>query len=1136
MKHNNIMLIKNRITHKNFLHAKIFYKKMQTNLLFDNFDKIVRGEFLDYILKDRNSNDINIALKCLSKFYFHSYSSEIIWNLLLLKKIIVDIRYDIEIFDKIENKIFYNDLNGLIELYDELSDVAQKSHKGIEILFHLNQLKLIEKMPEFEGAYQKFCSELYSSKIQDFVENSKLKKQIETYFGEKSNISNYIYYKVTQEKSEVNQLILFMNIDKSYNDIDFYESIVNFLIESSLNIELQNTAIKVIEEIYSVTKDKRLLTSIYSFKKKYVLDDEIIEQQMYFESELIGDYYKVNEITRKNIVNNKDDYTSLLFYMKSSIILGKVDNSVLGGSLIVNEIYRHLKVIFELEKGRIYYQAYTFLRYLDQYKMFSWSKVFYYYVFAYVDNFSKQNMDYFNFVYGYNYTFNPIRSYLYKNRSYDVSFPNSITFNCLISEENYSNSFPVVNESKISWLSLLQYSRSKNIDLDFNSSDEKILVFHKFYITVNKLLESNDINRALDLLTKRIVTFPEYYSLHPFNNVYLKVRNEDSFDPIQRLIILYYQIYAFDMEENEYRDLVTKARILLESILEDFDGCSRVEEFCNQYADLDKATLIFFLANVWRNEFMKNTLIYLSIDAIEEERINICTKLIELDPENKSIYIIELQERAKILEINKISSLLHTSKVFVDIASVKKNCLDRLDKSYESFKQLSTTSKQNQTIYLVKDDTDIGVLKDDEDNEGTEIDFDASVWKLKGHKFKAHKINRRILLKFRDIISDVTNEFLMGPAGLNSYLSTGIRHGILRNTLRNPLEESQLMPSLSDGTFYNKILEELPKNTLLYEKLKEFSKDIDSVIDTITERLIQISILYEFDGTSNNNVNGNVFNYYITFDETVNLIDQGEDDLSTLIDSLINLMWQKTDECLNQIKSVLDKSIKLIFLNIFKNLSDSLIDLGYSKQSEIFNSVVGAESNFFKVFNETLQWFNKKNVYKLPELQLSRCIEISQNIISRTIYNLKNWNDINLSINDDIFISGRYVNDLVYVFLDLFSNAYQHSKLDIDELSIMLDINHLNDRIEINFSNSINLNLIDINEVEENLLEIKDSIMHNRSSEIAQQDSNSGLHKIHNRLCNTILFRDTGIDFWIDTEESKFCVFIEFTIINKESV
>ena len=169
-------------------------------------------------------------------------------------------------------------------------------------------------------------------------------------------------------------------------------------------------------------------------------------------------------------------------------------------------------------------------------------------------------------------------------------------------------------------------------------------------------------------------------------------------------------------------------------------------------------------------------------------------------------------------------------------------------------------------------------------------------------------------------------------------------------------------------------------------------------------------------------------------------------------------------------------------------------------------------------------------MYQLPELPLSRCVEISKNIISKTIFGLNEWDGPTFTINDDPYLSGRYVSDLVYVFLDLFNNAYQHSKLDPNELLISLDIQHNEDQVSILFENNLYLPMIELDKSLTKLEEIRESIRNNKSKELAQRDSNSGLHKINNRICNTLLFSDTSLDFYIDEKKEKFIIKIEFRI------
>lgn len=1134
MKKNDFAKIQQKIIQKNYPHAIIMFKRLPTNIMYENFDTLMTDGFYKHITKNRNSQNITVALSALKSFYCYSYNSEILWNLLILKLIISELKNDLEVFKEIENKIFLHELENIINLYNSLSDIAKNSHKGIELLVHLNQLKLVDKINEYDDEYKKTCSELYVSKIQYFMENSQLRDKTSAIFKDVNFLSEYIIYKVTQETSSYDNLIRYMHIDNSYNDIDHYEVIINYLLETSRRNDLHSTIIHAIEDIYNITHDERLLSIIYLNKKNFDLSNEVIEQQMYFEYELIGDYEKVYEITSKNIKNFKHDYCSYLFNLKSSILISR-DNSELEDKLVLRELYQNLKIIFNLSGDKVYHHAYICLRFLEQYRLFRWSKLFSTYIIAYLDKFSETDLNYFNHVYSFDGNFNPNRLLISKNRKYDHIFVNCLNYYKILN--NHCEDFDLNIDNTASWLNLVKYYRADIVDIKPTESLESILDFHFNYVYINKLIHVKKIDEAVACLVKWLVDRTQFYNLHPFDEVFDLVVNDDFSNPVYKLIILYYKIYAYDSEDNEERDLISKARVLLETILQDYE-INKIDEFCSEYAYIDKKILYFFLYFVWQTEFMRNTLIYESIDEIQEERINICKKLISLDTTEKQKYIAELQERIKNLEINKISNLLHSSKVFVDINSVKRVCLDRLDKSFESFKQLISNSKNEQSTFFIVRDSNTSNITEVESIE--EIDLESSkVFNVDGYIFKAHKIDQRSLLKFKDIISDVTNEFLMGATGLNSYLSTGIRHGILRNTWRNPIEKEQLLPSLLYGNFSNKIVDALPESEriFVYEKLQSFSDGIDLTIDFVTERLIQISTGYEYSMLysadskfSEQSVNLNVFNYIISFDDVTLLMQKGKSDLPTFIDDLINLLWLKTDECLYRMRSILDTDIKIRFREIFQELTESIIALRHSEQSDLINSIVSAESNFFKTFQETQQWFNKNNVYQLPELPLSRCVEISKNIISKTIFGLNEWGGPIFTINDDPYLSGRYVSDLVYVFLDLFNNAYQHSKLDPNELLISLDIQHNEDQVSILFENNLYLPMIELDKSLTKLEEIRESIRNNKSKELAQRDSNSGLHKINNRICNTLLFSDTSLDFYIDEKKEKFIIKIEFRI------
>ena len=201
-----------------------------------------------------------------------------------------------------------------------------------------------------------------------------------------------------------------------------------------MRVDLHSTLVKALEELFEITYDKRLLPLIYSNKKNYDVEKTLLDKQIYFEYDLLAEYEKVLDITKKNIEEEDDDYCSYLFYIKS-FVLTNSDEELYSDSLILGELFKHFKIIFNLSGSKVYYHAYTCLRLLDQYKVCRWSRIFSTYIMAYLDKFSETNFSYFNFVYGFNYSFNPLRSYYYRNKKYHNYYPNCIQFNALIEGE-----------------------------------------------------------------------------------------------------------------------------------------------------------------------------------------------------------------------------------------------------------------------------------------------------------------------------------------------------------------------------------------------------------------------------------------------------------------------------------------------------------------------------------------------------------------------------------------------------------------------------------------------------------------------------------------------------------------------------
>src|SRR5690606_8643523 len=102
-------------------------------------------------------------------------------------------------------------------------------------------------------------------------------------------------------------------------------------------------------------------------------------------------------------------------------------------------------------------------------------------------------------------------------------------------------------------------------------------------------------------------------------------------------------------------------------------------------------------------------------------------------------------------------------------------------------------------------------------------------------------------LAFKSIYLETREKFLFSKEyGLDSSLSTRIRHGALKNHIRSVFEKLNLVTSklgdeyLENGRWAEQLFFDEEINNLVQTRLKAFSKEIDDYTTYIVDNLIQI--------------------------------------------------------------------------------------------------------------------------------------------------------------------------------------------------------------------------------------------------------------------------------------------------------
>lgn len=535
--------------------------------------------------------------------------------------------------------------------------------------------------------------------------------------------------------------------------------------------------------------------------------------------------------------------------------------------------------------------------------------------------------------------------------------------------------------------------------------------------------------------------------------------------------------------------------------------------------ELGSDVIIQYLSKVCTPDVMRQSLLYNGTKEVEDERIRICRVLSDLDENRSSIYLDEVRERVKVQEISSGLEIVEQSLVYVDINAITKSLKSRLKDSYSKYRVLATLRKDsnkefNDIVHALKEATpslkNLVFLPLEKDESGS---------------------------VFEVMFREVTNEFLKSDHGLNAFLSTRIRHGKLRNLLRKSVEEEFLVTARRPNAggyirndYWKTRLKSLSPNTI--EKILDcfdiFSRSFDDKITYILDILLRVEVI------NSSEVNANPSAWFIyrssLLEVAVMRADENpEASLDDFIDRCIELLWQKTDANLAEVKRALTGYLKDDFLNIFDTFSKSILDLSHGGGVQLIDAIARARNNAQLKINTAANWFNRSVVYDRRDYR----IEIAVNIAIAIINNIRSgisgdFGDyVKINLNSDSLMVGRTLDGLVDLFGILLENAIDHCKLDINSLDVEMTLGLVEGKLRIVMCNNISPDLIDA-VAKESIIAIKQDLGKDGSRQFLQNEGRSGFHKIWKILSGPV-YRKSTLDFKY-TDDQRFLVEIEATL------
>lgn len=542
-----------------------------------------------------------------------------------------------------------------------------------------------------------------------------------------------------------------------------------------------------------------------------------------------------------------------------------------------------------------------------------------------------------------------------------------------------------------------------------------------------------------------------------------------------------------------------------------------------QALDAPKDFVIYYLRNVWRPEVMRQTLLYSGSKDIEESRIRVCQVLAEIDPDREEVYLDEIKDRVKKLAIADGVKLVEQSKVYVDIPAIKREILRKLESPYKRYKSVQFAA---------------GVSDSDASAENLIEAISQAVGVADAAKALSsmHLVGRKTTeddAQFDAMYAEVMSEFLHGAHGLNAYLSTRVRHGVLSNLLRKPAEVECLATAKSEagedylpnGLWNDGYSTDSP---VLETIFSEFSRAFDSVLDDLRDNLLQIR------STGPIKVSGSERALFIYGSSNVERLllkakDRQGKDLDQFIDRCVDHLWQKTDENLHSVQLELLGSVKQRLLRPYDDLAVGIEALPlWPKKHELLRAISRARTETQSLLiGPVVSWFQRSEVYDRPDYPPEFLVEVAHSMIRNTIASAANWLNVRVACAPTSkAMPGRTFDALVYAFYGLFENAIKRAKLDINKLEVEVQIEFDGGKFSANITNNVAPDQI-TEEDHAKLDRVREKIRSGDSTKAAQSEGLSGLTKIWHAI-NGPFYASPALEFSLS--EQAFEVKLSFRL------
>lgn len=612
-------------------------------------------------------------------------------------------------------------------------------------------------------------------------------------------------------------------------------------------------------------------------------------------------------------------------------------------------------------------------------------------------------------------------------------------------------------------------------------------------IVATALLEQQRTEEAAAVLATAIVHRPTWQFTLPVRSAALQLLDIDGPRSMSDALVLERYVHLYDSSADV--DLVEAFCDVLQ-----LGGVTRPSQLVAAPGVWTVSELSRFLRRISTEAIMERSGLFDSSDEVAEERRNVCTTLLSIDPSSADVYQTEIKEITRRLLVAKRLKQVEQSKVYVDVERLRKDMVERLAVSFERYTSLRRgRALPKPSISLTNTDTErplvVVTMGRDE-----------------------------VTALFEEMVSAIRDNYVSNPDyGLAKYLSVRVRHGTFKAQLWAPLAETALVTPRDAASGGYRRNEEWPprlfpldiaRQDALAERLRQFSEEYDELLDK-TQAWLTISRDRGADG---------LFSFAIGAAKLGGMeahVFEDELGLDAFVDRVLAVCDKLLEGSLTRAREMVSGHFKPSAVSLLQRLATYVEQMGPAV-SPLTTRIAHATVQLNVAADRVANWFTRAPTVFNEPFALEEAIEVARQVSIRV--NPRFSATADLREVSGLHYRGLVMFPLIDVLFIIMDNVIKHSGLasaPVARLRAWREAGSVRIRCDNDLAPAIDIGTLRIR-----LADIRAAARRGEETQAITREGGTGLHKLA-RIVSNDLAAKGDYDFGL-TDSNR--VFVEVTI------